>query len=68
MVEIKPMKNDPRQRILVPFASMSVLHAAGMLLRIFVGRPTKFGKPFRLLTFGLDPMPSHLEVGFSLPS
>ena len=38
---------------------MSVLHAAGM--RIFVGRPTKFGKPFRLLTFGLAPSLSHLD-------
>jgi hypothetical protein len=40
---------------------MRVLPAAGMLLRIFVGRPTKFGKPFRLLTFGLDPSLSHLD-------
>jgi hypothetical protein len=51
-------------RVLVPFASMSVLHAAGMLLRIFVGRPTKFGTPFRLLTFGLDPSLSHLDEMF----
>jgi hypothetical protein len=40
---------------------MSVLHAAGMLLRIFVGCPTKFGKPFNLMTFGLDPSLSHLD-------